>query len=290
MFRIRQISMGVGVALLLFPATGPARESADTARLPNGVQRVMLPHPGDAERQVELYWVEPKGEDPVPAVLFVHGHQFETRPGGRFYVDRGALKRAAKDGFFAAAVSQPGYGRSDGPPDFCGPMSQQAVEAALAHLRRHPRIDASRVGLFGRSRGAVVSSMVATRDDQLAALVLSSGEYDLPAAVERMDEDNWIHAGIKRNIVRESGGTPEALRARAALHAETPIRVPTLILHGDADVNTRFDSARALARSIRDAGASVEMVIYQGAGHRLPRESSTDDPARRFLARRLQPR
>lgn len=284
MLRNRQIW---AVALILLTASVQARETA-AARLPAGVHRQMLAHPGDAERQVELFWTAPKGQGRLPAVLFVHGHQFDDRPGGRFYIDRGTLKRAAKDGFFAAAVSQPGYGGSDGPPDFCGPLSQQAVETALVHLRRHPRVDPNRIALFGRSRGAVVSSMVATRDDQLAALVLSSGEYDLPGNVASMDDDNPIHAGIKRNILRESGGTPEALRARAALHADSPIRVPTLILHGDADVNTRYASARALARSIRDAGTPVEMVIYHGVGHRLPRESSTDEPTRRFLSRLLE--
>ena len=43
--------------------------------LPAGVHRQLLDHPGDAERQVELFWSAPPGDDRRPAVLFVHGHR-----------------------------------------------------------------------------------------------------------------------------------------------------------------------------------------------------------------------
>lgn len=50
----------------------------------------------------------------------------------------GRLQQLVARGFVAAALSQPGYGNSDGPPDFCGPFSQQAALDALHLLRSQP--------------------------------------------------------------------------------------------------------------------------------------------------------
>ena len=81
----------------------------------------------------------------------------------------------ATRGYVAAAVSQPGYGKSDGPPDYCGPFTQDAVQAAVEFLRRQTFIDPTRIALYGYSRGAIVASMVATK---VAAVVLGAGAYD----------------------------------------------------------------------------------------------------------------
>jgi hypothetical protein len=66
-------------------------------------------------------------------------------------------------GYFAAAVSLPGYGTTSGPPDFWGPRSQAALRAALDHLLALPNIDREKVAVYGVS-GAATASMVATSD------------------------------------------------------------------------------------------------------------------------------
>ena len=266
----------------LVSATGAG---ADAPSLPVGIHREIIAHPSEPELQVELYWKAPEGEGRVPAMLLVHGHQFGDRPGARLYVDRGLLDPLVAKGFVAAAVSQPGYGQSDGPPDFCGPRSQQAVLGAVEALRRHPRVDPERIALYGYSRGAAVAAMAASHDDELAALVLGAGEYDLFEAIHLLDEEDRIQGAIKRNIIRESGGTPEALRLRSPLRSE-PIRVPTLILHGEDDTRTRAEGARALELMLRKAGTPVELAVFPGVGHSIPRELR-QEITDRFLERYL---
>jgi len=95
--------------------------------------------------------------------------------GGEAFVKTGRLGVMATRGYVAAAVSQPGYGKSDGPPDYCGPFTQDAVQAAVEFLRRQTFIDPTRIALYGYSRGAIVASMVATK---VAAVVLGAGAYD----------------------------------------------------------------------------------------------------------------
>lgn len=132
---------------------------------------------------VELFQAQAASETPAGAILFVHGNQGGRLLGGIEAVDSGALLRFCSGlNITAAAVSQPGFGASDGPPDFCGPKTQEAIIAALAFLRGQPSVDPNRIVLYGNSRGAVASAMVATQVSDLRAVILSSGVYDLEVA------------------------------------------------------------------------------------------------------------
>lgn len=287
MARWARISSGlalmlVGSAALAQDAVEP--EAKPERELPPGVHRESLPHPDDPQRRVELYWAAPAGEGPWPAILYVHGHQFPKRPGAWRYVERGLLARTVADGFVAAGVSQPGYGASDGPPDFCGPASQQAVHAALARLRGLSVVDPERIVVYGYSRGSTVAAMVAAQDDSLAGVILGAGSYDLAAAYAWLDESDRTQAGIKRNIDHETGSTPAAFEARSALHADPPIRVPTLILHGEDDRNIPVAQALALEDRLRAAGTPVELHVFSGVAHGIPREK-LEGLVRGFLER-----
>lgn len=236
----------------------------------NTLHREMLPHPDDRSKNIELLWTVPEGEGPWPILLYVHPHQFPERLGANAFVGPGVLpwmtQRAG--GLLAAAVSQPGYGRSDGPPDFCGPKTQRAVEEAIRHLRAMEQTD-GRVVLYGYSRGAIVSSMVATRDPDLAGLVLGAGAYDVGDQYAQL-EGNTELEGLRYNIENEGGLSEEALSARSALGKGGQIKAPTLILHGEDDGTCPVDHAKRLAAEIEAAGTEVELVLFPDTGHNIP--------------------
>ena len=277
--------MSISGSFVLAAVAGPlaALTQSVDQDLPPGASRVVVAHASEPELDVEVYAVTPSGDGPWPAILFVHGHQGgDVKPGGLRYVERGYLRAAADRGLFAAVVSQPGYGGSDGPADYCGPRSQGAVETALAHLRTRDDVDPERIVLYGYSRGATVAAVVATRDTELAGLILGAGTYDLVARYADAGEGRF-DARIKANIAKEAGTSEAALRARSALLAEAPIRVPTLILHGEDDENCPPDQARRLAERLRAAETKVTLKLFAGVGHGIPSELS--EPAETaFLA------
>lgn len=223
-----------------------------------------IPHPDDPTQRVELYWTRPEGQAPWPAVIFVHGHQIGGRPGGKIYLDFGRLAAMRKEGYVAAAVSQPGYGQSGGAPDFCGPFSQKAILAAIRFLRQQTFVDPDKVGLFGYSRGAIVVSMVATQDSQLAAVVLGGGIYDFnrgyPTGL----------AGLDANIRSEAGVSPEAFKARSAAHHVGQIKSPILLLHGAEDDRFKADHVLKFARDLKAYNVVVQTKIFDGVGHGIP--------------------
>lgn len=213
---------------------------------------------------VELFQASPDRSEPSGAILFVHGNQGGSRLGAREFVDGGILEGfSAQLGITAAAVSQPGYGASAGRPDFCGPATQRAVHEALRFLRSQRCVDPTRIVLYGISRGAIVSGMVAAQDPDLAATVLASGIYDLAAAYRT------ALPGIRQAIESEAGTTDETFAARSALLHADRFRSEILILHGRHDDRAPVAQAEQLARAASRAGVAVSLTLLD-CGHRIP--------------------
>ena len=228
---------------------------------------------------VELFQAASSQTTPRGAILFVHGNQGGRLIGAWEAVDTGMLERYSTAlRITAAAVSQPGFGRSDGPPDFCGPKTQRAINTALAFLRGQPLVDPERLVLFGNSRGAIASAMVATQDADLRGLVLSSGVYDLRAAY-----DAAAH-GLRGTIAQEAGLSEEAFSKRSALYHAGAIRCETLLLHGRQDDRALVSQAERLDAALTEAGVSTALHIFD-CGHRIPGDLSR--PALRPFLRRM---
>lgn len=240
----------------------------------SGVERVLIRPESLSGAEVEIFLGPPDGpEPPYPVVLFVHGHQFPERLGARVAWELSEAQRARglktffdrvqALGFLAAAVSQPGYGASDGPSDYCGPRTQSAIRVALRYLRGLPNIDPKRVLLYGVSRGAIASAMVATAEPDLRGVVLIGGLYDFAAVYP-----TGI-AGLDANIEQEAGTTQEAFAARSALPLAHRIRARVMILHGRLDEVGGAAQATALAEALQQSGNPPELHLFD-RGHKLP--------------------
>ena len=259
--RTFRLLLSLGWLLVIGPGTAAAEALVDSKGWP--VQRELLPHRQDSSKRVELFWAKPEGNGPFPAILFIHGHQEGARPGAAAIVGTGRLGIMARQGYVAAAVSQPGYGNSAGPPDFCGPLTQQAVQTAIDYLRRQAFVRPDKVALFGYSRGAIAAAMVATQDPRLAAVVLGAGAYDF---------FNWHPTliGIAQNISAETGLSSDAFMARSALYHAQKIRAPILLLHGAADERIPVQQVEAFAEKLKAVGVVYRIKIFPMTPHAIP--------------------
>jgi dipeptidyl aminopeptidase/acylaminoacyl peptidase len=156
-------------------------------------------------KRVEFCATVPQSEGPWPAVVYVHGHQQPVRPGGGAIERAGLLARVAAVGVLGVSLSQPGYGGSDGPPDYCGPSTQSAILSVLRHAVGHLGARSGRIAIIGASRGAIAAAVAAADAPELGALVVSAGAYDLAAGYR---DCPW--AGIRKNIEQEAGTSAEA--------------------------------------------------------------------------------
>jgi dipeptidyl aminopeptidase/acylaminoacyl peptidase len=252
------------LASVLLVACAPAQSGTVVDRDGAVIQRELLPDRQNPSKRVEVFWTKPAGPGPWPVVLFIHGHQDQIRNGGQMYVTSGRLGTMVRRGYVAAALSQPGYGNSDGPADFCGPRTQEAALLAMAFFRDKPFVKPDKVVLYGYSRGAIVAAMVATRDPQLAGVILGAGAYDF---------FSWYPTplpGIDANIRAEAGTSPDALRARSAIYHVDKIKAPILLLHGAQDERVPLRQAEAFHEKLGAAGRSVTLKVFPAARHGIP--------------------
>jgi dienelactone hydrolase len=227
-------------------------------------------------RRVEIAFLPAEGvEGAAPGMLIVHGHASHAR------LTVPIAHALARSGIAAMLVSMPGYGRSEGPADLCGPATVRAAEAALDALARRSGVDSTRLGAWGLSRGAGVVASLATRRADLRAAVVQSGIYDL-WAVHR----GTTLAGFPEAIVAEAGTDSAAWRARSPILAARRIHAALLVLHGERDPNVPAGQAHAFVEAVRQAGGSVESHFFPNARHALPR-GERDRLLSDFLQRRL---
>lgn len=270
MIRILLASL-IAVASLTSCAT---RAQAPDIPLPSNVYYGTLPHPQKATAKVEYFWARPKAEGRYPVVIFIHGFQNgEKTIGGKDMVEYGVLAQKTAKGFVAVSVSQPGFGGSDGPRDYCGPYTQDAVQAVIREIRKWKFVDPDKVALYGVSRGAMVASMVTTKDPRIAAAVLVSGSFDLEKLDRMLRErgkSDPIVASIAENIKIETGGSTQAFRDRSALYHAKSIRTPTLIINGAKDDRADMDVSTEFSKRLSENGVYSKLVIFTEYGHAVP--------------------
>jgi len=122
--------------------------------------------------------IEPVGEGPFPAVVFVHGSGPST-------VDRPAWKAHAnaftKKGFAVLVYDKRGSGHSSGSlanADYAD-LARDVI-SAVKYLRTRSGIRPNAIGILGRSEGGWVGPLAASELGDIAFVVMSSGSADSP--------------------------------------------------------------------------------------------------------------
>jgi len=238
-------------------------------------QTLSIPHPDDPTKKIEYFLEKPKGDGPWPTIVLLHGHQEWPRAGAKDFVKWGVLDEFAGRGYLAVSISQPGYGASTGPADFCGPFTQHAVAAVIAKLHADGYVKNNKVLIQGVSRGALVAGMVAAHDPSIRGIVLISGLYDLPAYASHAK--SAMAVSIVDSMKSETGGTAEALKARSLLYYAQEVKAETLILNGAKDDRTDPDQARRVAEIINTHGGHARAIVYPDYGHQIPVEVRNKD-------------
>lgn len=226
--------------------------------------------------KVEAFTVRPVAGGVYPGVVIPTGIE-----GAKVSLNIAGL--IAREGFACLLISEPGYGKSEGKPDFMGPMSIDAFAEGFKRFRRESFVDRNKMGIYGYSRGGMAAALLAVKMGKaVKAAVFGAGIYDLKRAYDEIGIE-----GIRENIRTESGLTDRALRARSAIFKMEKLRAPVLIIHGENDINAPTDQARTLAEKLTELGKDVRIIILPDHKHGQIR-SSFINPMLDFLSRTLK--
>jgi acetyl esterase/lipase len=262
---------GAGLLLPLLALLAPlvsAQPGSPTVAMPVSFADVTALEARGPDRRVaygsepsqHAYLWRPPGQQPAPVVVLVHGGCWLSE----YAVDHvfALAARLARAGF---AVWAPEY-RRVGETGGGWPGSAADLVLALDRLAnlREPRLNLHQVLLAGHSAGGHLALWLASRDPDLwPAGITPRGVVGIAAITDLAAYaagDNSCQAVTPRFM----GGSPQALPARyaQASPASLPLRLPTVLLRGDAD---RIVGAQQLA-ALRDR-SGVATRTLAGAGH-----------------------
>ena len=175
---------------------------------------------------VEAVSFQPLDKGPFPGLLLIPGFE------GTSMTLMPLAIVLARQGFASLSVAQPGFGKSQGKPDFVGPHTIKALIKGFRKLQREPYVDKNKMGIFGGSRGAMAASLMAVRLKDVKAAVFAAGIYEFKKAYDEIKIE-----GIRENMLAETGMTHEAIKQRSSILQMQKLNCPVLILHGEKDEN-----------------------------------------------------
>ena len=209
-------------------------------------------------KALEAISFQPGGDGRFPGVLLIPGYERTARN----LVPLGI--KLADAGFAGLAVTQPGFGKSEGPADFVGPKTISVLTEGYKRLRQQSYVNPDRMGIFGYSRGGMAASLLATQLDYVKAAVFGAGIYDF----QRAYDDSTL-PGVRRNMRDETGMTRQAIIERSSILRMDRLQCPVLILHGGKDVNVPVSQALLLRDRLTQLHKEFELKIFPDREHSI---------------------
>jgi pimeloyl-ACP methyl ester carboxylesterase len=257
----------------------------------------------------------PTTSGPHQAMLLLSGSGAQDRDGGIMLGQRPLREIAialAEHGIASLRLDDRGVGASGG--DYASrTIAELADDAsrALRALAATSGIDAEALGIIGHSEGALVAMQAVANGTDAKALVLlgspSRTGREIVAAQQRYGAAQMVRdsaaerqPALIASLVAGSAEAIEQLRRESrgfrALLDHDPmrtarrVRVPTLILHGEADAQVPVAQADELAAALRRGGAEVTVERLPEVNH-LFLADPHGDPTRYLLlaSRQLVP-
>ena len=222
---------------------------------------------------------------PSPALCLCHGIPRGIPPDPS---DRGypfLAERFAHAGFLTVIFNFRGTGNSGGNFDLLG--WTRDLESVIGYLCSMKEVEPEKISLMGFSGGAAVSAYVAAQDQRVSGLILCSCPAQFRLVIDRDRAESMIDHFREVGIIRDRDFPTSTEEWLDGFRHLTPIRRiegiaprPLLIIHGTNDDVVDPRDAWALYEK---AGQPKDIVMIEGAGHRLRIEDRAIEAALRWL-------
>lgn len=178
--------------------------------------------------------------------------------------------RLAERGYVVAASYFRGCGGSDG-EDSLAKGDVRDVLQLIRTLETLPAVDASRIGMWGFSRGSITTYHCLMKEPRIKAAVIAGGVSDALRSHRHEAFDTHVYP---RALPGYKEDKPAALLRISAYHwaSMLPEKTPVLLLHGGKDQRVKPEQALFMAEKFEALGRPYQLLILQNATHSLIEE------------------
>jgi dipeptidyl aminopeptidase/acylaminoacyl peptidase len=190
--------------------------------------------------------------------------------------------RLARKGYLVVAPMLRGSGGAPGQDEMGGADLQDVVNV-LSVIKEIPYADATRVFLYGESRGGIMCLLAAKHGFPARAVAVWGAITDMESflagssSARRLASTIWPGPPASEAAIVQS---------RSAIHWPEKIDVPVLIMNGGADKQVSPLHAIHLASALEKLGRRYELKIFYGENHIISgRAQERDEDAVKWFRR-----
>ena len=224
--------------------------------------------------KVAGYIVKPKQNGKYPCIIFNRGgnRDFSAIDGN---VIVNLLCRIASWGYVVIASQYRGHGENEGHDEFGG-RDIGDVMNLFPLLDDEESADSNRIGMYGGSRGGMMTYLALARTDRIRAAVVRCGVSDLTQWREDRDDMEEVFSEL---IPGFASAKDDLLRARSAVYWADRLckTTPILLMQGTADWRVSPLSALRFAERLLAVKHPFRLVMLEGSDHALTEHKAERD-------------
>ena len=221
------------------------------------------------------YLVQPKKTDKYPCIIYNRGGNKEF---GKLTSKKAVfiLARVASWGYVVAASQYRGNDGGEGKEEFGGEDVNDVLNL-IPLFDQVKNTDTSKMGIYGWSRGGMMTYLTLTETHKFKAAVVGGGASDLRMVMEtRKDTFESVYYENIPNYAKNKAG---ALNKRSAINQVENISktTPILMLHGTSDWRVVPEMALDLSKAFIANKVPHRLVLFEGGNHGLSEFNSEVD-------------
>jgi len=206
---------------------------------------------------------KPKLKGNYPCVIYNRGG---NRDFGSMVVAVGAmtLGQIAREGYVVIASQYRGAAGSQGQEEFGGKDVNDVLNL-IKVLDEIEDADTDNIGMYGWSRGGMMTYIALTKTDRIKAAVVGGAKSDL-TIIDRPEMETRVYAELIPNY---AANKEEELKKRSAIYwaDKFPKDVPILMLHGNSDWRVKSTNSLNLALEFEKLRIPYRLKIFEGGDH-----------------------
>jgi dipeptidyl aminopeptidase/acylaminoacyl peptidase len=225
--------------------------------------------------KVKGYMASPKINGNYPCIIYNRGGNKEfgkLTPKKAVFI----LARLASWGYVVAGSQYRGNDGGEGKEEFGGKDVNDVLNL-IPFFEHIKNTNTSKMGIYGWSRGGMMTYLTLTRTNIFKAAVVGGGLIDLRLWIETRKDT--IESVYYENIPNYSENRSSSINERSAIYQVENISntTPVLMLHGTSDWRVVPEMALDLSKAFIHYKIPHRLILFEGGNHGLSEFNSEVD-------------